>query len=218
MADYFIQERMLKRWIHKKNRLDDALIKAFEFRQQWDKQSDRKTLQNCLNAIGKSAFKNYGISKKRSIVSQKRNYLSAKEALGKWRDRFRELYVEKRLAKHLAFKALKTELDRSKQFASRLQTKRSHWQKRQVVTAWKQFIRLQTRVEGFKQRLDLKRTKDILLAIKVSLKDGKIEALTERNSELERQLRERVLATQNTTLLYQQRISQLENQVIETER
>ena len=60
---------MLKRWIHKKNRLDDALIKAFEFRQQWDKQSDRKTLQSCLNAIGKSAFKNYGISKKRSIVS-----------------------------------------------------------------------------------------------------------------------------------------------------
>ena len=66
-------------------------------------------------------------------------------------------------------------------------------------------------IERFQQR----RLQNILYAIKCVCKEEEQERVLKRCKELEKQVNERVQATQNSASLYQQRINQLEQQVIE---
>ena len=62
------------------------------------------------------------------------------------------------------------------------------------------------------------RLKQILTTFRILCKDNKIADITQKNTDLDRQVKERVQASQNASLLYQQRINQLEHQVTEMDQ
>ena len=62
------------------------------------------------------------------------------------------------------------------------------------------------------------RLKQILTTFRILCKDNKIADIIQKNTDLDRQVKERVQASQNASLLYQQRINQLEHQVTEKDQ
>lgn len=84
--------------------------------------------------------------------------------------------------------------------------------------AFKHIMSRQSRNSAIVARFHERRLKSLLFAIKHVCKEELLSRVVKRNKELEKQVNERALASQNSSALYIQRINSLESQVIEKDQ